>query len=168
LKADTSANGSGVPIMAVFQEAVASLVLSAGLVLVALALLAWLRYERNHREAELSHEDTAHFSRQDTRRAAVAVILGILAVGIFVGSRVRPVAAGRVNPLFLQIWLSVSILVVVIVVLAMIDWLATRAYARRHFRQLAKERLDLLRDELRYQARSDRNGAGSLGDSSGT
>src|SRR5215208_4093625 len=122
------------------QSAAAGLALSVGLIVVGIALAAWLHYERSHREIGLPRDDAVHFARQDVRRAAVALILAFLSVGILVGSRISPGAAGRMNPLFLQIWIGVSVLVVVLLVLAMIDWLATRAYARRHFRELAKER----------------------------
>lgn len=160
----------GVPLMRLAEEAVASLVLSASLVVIAIALAAWLLYERRHRETHLSRDDAVHFARQDARRAAVALILGILAVGIFVGSRVSPVADRRMNPYFAQIWLAVSALVFALLVLAMVDWSATRAYARRHFRELARERLDFLSGELGRRTANDRNGdasAGHAGDSAG-
>jgi len=71
------------------QEAVVSLALSTGLVVVAIALAVWLHYERSHRETGLSPDDAVHFARQDVRRARVAIILGFLAIGIYVGSRSR-------------------------------------------------------------------------------
>jgi hypothetical protein len=61
------------------------------------------------------------------------------------------------------IWLSAFALILGLLLLAMLDWLATRLYARRHLQQLARERLELLREEQRHHAPRDdgsRNGSG--------
>jgi hypothetical protein len=143
------------------RTAVFSLALSIGLVVVAALLAAWLWLDRRHRGTDLSEQDATHFARQDFRRAIVALILVILAVGIFVGSRISHKIDGRANPLFLQIWYGVFVLLIVLVTLAVLDWIATRLYARRHFRELARERLEILREQMRQQAyrSSQRNGS---------
>jgi hypothetical protein len=127
-----------------------SLALSIGILAVAVRLAFWLWSDRRQREPELSAADTFHFARQDRRRGLVVVILLLLAVGISVGSRIDPKLVGRRT--FALIWLSVSVLLLFLLVLAMFDWLATRIYARRHLRALAKERVEILRDELRRRA----------------
>ena len=51
---------------------------------------------------------------------------------------VPPVVARRANPLFLKLWLAVFVLVLVLLALALMDWVATRLYARRQRRALAR------------------------------
>jgi hypothetical protein len=46
-------------------------------------------------------------------------------------------------------------LIVVMLLLAFLDWLSTRLYARRHSRSMARQRLELLRETLR-KSRGDR------------
>lgn len=143
------------------RTAAVSLALSIGIVLVALALLAWLWYERRARDPELSEFDARHFKRQDFRRGLVALILLVLAFEIFVGSPMEAKVGGKKNYTFLLIWLSAFALILGLLLLAMFDWLATRLYARRHLQELARERLELLREEQRQLAPRDgsRNGA---------
>ena len=99
----------------------------------------------------------------------------LLALGIFVGSRISPLintefpydlevrqsvraisgawvetwVGGRANPLFLTIWLAVIILLVILLALAFFDWLATRRYAHRQRSSMARERLEILRETFR-------------------
>jgi hypothetical protein len=51
-----------------------------------------------------------------------------------------------------------------LLLLAMFDWLATRLYARRHLQQLARERLEILREEQqrRTSHEGDPDGSGGL------
>lgn len=149
------------------QVANASLVMSIGILVVVGLLLCWLWYDRRHRDDELSHADAVHFRHQDRRRLVVAVILGLVALGILVDSRLEPRINGRANPLFLLLWVGVFFLLGALPVLATFDWLATRRYARRQFQALARERVEILRDELRAQSygRGRTDGPGeSLGD----
>lgn len=143
---------------------VVSLVLSIGVGVVALLLAAWLWYERRLRDPELSDEDAAHFARQDVRRGAVAVILLLIAAGLSIGSRVEPRAAGRANQTFVLVWLGVSVLILVLLLLATFDWIATRTYARRHIRALARERSEIIRDEVRRRAAEHKGRNGAVGD----
>ena len=145
------------------RTAAVSLALSIGIVAVAIVLLIWLWYERRERDPDLSEDDAKHFKRQDFRRGLVALILLILAFEIFVGSPMEPKVGGRKNYTFLLIWLSAFALVLGLLLLAMLDWLGTRLYARRHLQQLARERLEILRQEQRQHAPPDesRNGAGA-------
>ncbi|WP_406696498.1 hypothetical protein V5E97_36450 [Singulisphaera sp. Ch08] len=133
------------------RTAAVSLALSIGIVVVAIALLIWLWYERRDRDPNLSEVDARHFKRQDYRRALVAIILFVLALEIFVGSPMEAKVGGRKNYAFLVIWLSAFALVLGLLLLAMLDWLATRVYARRQLQQLARERLEILRAEQQRQ-----------------
>ncbi len=127
----------------------ASLALAAGLSLIALFLGLRQWYERRAREPELSVADQHHFFRQDTRRGfGVAVLLGI-ALLVLVGSRVEPQVQGKANFLFLQIWMAVLALIVVLLALALADWVATRVYARRHRSRLLRESIAAIRREAR-------------------
>ena len=127
-----------------------SLAHSVGILIVALALSGWQWAEHTARPTGLSPEDALHFARLDRRRQLVAVILVVLAAGIFVGSRLDYRANDRPNPWFLATWLTVFWLLLILTVFAVADWLATRRYARRHRRAMAKEGLEILRDEMRY------------------
>jgi hypothetical protein len=129
----------------------ASLALAVGLGLIALFLGLRQWYERRARELELSPEDLAHFSRQDIRRRLGVGVMSVIAVLALAGSRVSSRAGEKVNLLFLLLWLTVMALIVVLLILALADWSATRAYARRHRRQILRESLD----PIRRQARSE-------------
>jgi hypothetical protein len=139
---------------------VVSLLLSVLLVLIASALTYWLARERRHRDPVLSGPDANHFLRQDFRRGLVSFLLVLLAIGIVVGSRVEHRDGGRMNPRFVLIWLGVFVTIAFLLLLALFDWLSTRLYARRHFRALVRERLKILREEIRQGSTPDEDGAG--------
>jgi len=113
--------------------------------------------DRKQREPGLPDVDARHFRRQDVRRLVGAAVMLALAVGIVVGARLEPGVPGRPSQLFIRVWLVVSLLVFLLLALALFDWLATRIYAHRHRQIIARERIDMLRDELRRRA-SPRNG----------
>jgi uncharacterized membrane protein YciS (DUF1049 family) len=76
-------------------------------------------------------------------------------MGLYFGSRMPPKVAGRANLTFVVVWLAIIGLIVVMLLLAFLDWLSTRLYARRHSRSMARQRLQLLRETLR-KSRGDR------------
>jgi UDP-N-acetylmuramyl pentapeptide phosphotransferase/UDP-N-acetylglucosamine-1-phosphate transferase len=120
----------------------ASLGLALGIVLIALFLGLRQWYERRARDRDLSGADRSHFARQDVRRnLGVAVLLAIAAV-VVATTRLAPEVEGKSNPAFAELWLIVLALIVVILWLALLDWLATRAYARRH-------RLEMIHESFR-------------------
>jgi hypothetical protein len=125
--------------------AVAVLVPTVVLTAVGLGLRQW--YERRRREPNLSKDDVRHFARQDVRRAVVGMVMVLLALGIGVGSRVAHQRAGRANPWFLATWLAVFGLILVLLCLALVDWVATWLYGRRHRRKIAREQLQFLREQ---------------------
>ena len=97
-------------------------------------------------------EDVLHFRLQDLRRTIVAAIMAVLATGIFVGSRMETRVGGRPNLLFVEIWIGIFCLILVLLVLAMIDWLATRRYAIRHRSAMIQEGIEILKEGLRVKA----------------
>jgi hypothetical protein len=56
---------------------------------------------------------------------------------------------GQANIAFVEVWAGVIALIVVLMILAMIDLLATRRYAQRQRRSMAQERIRLIRDAIR-------------------
>jgi hypothetical protein len=130
----------------------ASLILSIGVTTVAVILMVWHWIERPHREAAESEEDRRYFASQSIRRWIVSVSMVLIAIGLFAGSRMKPMIAGKPNMLFLQTWLWVCLLVLGLVVIAILDWFATRVYSFRKRKAMAREGIDLLRDEIRVRA----------------
>jgi hypothetical protein len=118
--------------------------LGIGLIAVFLGLSQW--YEWRARDPDIPAEDRSHFRQQDLRRSAGVVLLILLAIEIWVGSRIPYSIAKKPNPAFVFIWLGVGIELIILLMLAMIDLLSTRRYARRQRRSMILERLRLLRD----------------------
>jgi hypothetical protein len=126
-----------------------SLLTSSGITLIAafLGLRQW--YERRARESDLSDRDRVYFFRQDVRRGLGVAVMLILAAGLYFGSRIPPRVAGHANLTFIQVWLAIVSLIMVMLGLALLDWISTRLYARRQHRSLASERERILRETLR-------------------
>jgi hypothetical protein len=135
-----------------FSQPAATVVVVSAIGLTAAVLTVWQHYERRRREPVLTEADARHFARQDFRRAVVGVVLLLLALGITAGSRLEHMIAGQANPRFLAVWLAVFSLIFVLLWLALLDWIATWLYARRHRRQIARERIQFLRDQRRRRA----------------
>lgn len=127
----------------------ASTLISSGITLIAafLGLRQW--YEWRARDAELTDHDRRYFIRQDVRRGLGVAVMLILAAGLYFGSRVPPKVDGRANLTFVHVWLAISALIIVMLGLALLDWISTRLYARRQHRSLASERQRILRETLR-------------------
>jgi len=125
------------------------LAMSAG-VLAVTAMLAWMQWrEQKSQDDDLSVDDAHYFARRNQRRNLGTSILGLIGAGMFAGSLFDP----RANRwAFLITWLAIGGLVCVLLVLAMFDWTANRAYARRHIRLLAAERRAILEVELKRRA----------------
>lgn len=141
-------------------SSVASLVVSA-LVLLTAALLAWREArERSSRGEDLSPADERHFGHQDGRRRFGIVLLGFLAAGIVAGSRLPPRIGNRANPVFLGVWLILFAMILALLALAMIDWVALRLYARRQRTEILRERVEILREEARRRQAREADGNG--------
>jgi hypothetical protein len=125
------------------------LMISTGVVIIA-GLLAFYQWrDRRHRHPDLPEFEPAYFSAQDTRRFAGAAMLIVLAAGISVGSRIQHMVDGHGNLAFVAVWVAVMGLILVLLLIAAFDWMATRRYANRRLKAIARERLELLRDTFR-------------------
>jgi hypothetical protein len=123
----------------------ASLILSACLCAVSLLLGLAEWYTRRGRGGELSEADLDHFWRQDRRRSVGIGILLLLALLLPLGSRLNPGPNAEENLSFFVAWILVLVLLVVLLFLAVIDWMATRAYAARHRKQILRESIEATR-----------------------
>jgi hypothetical protein len=128
-----------------------SLLISCGIAMIAvfLGLRQW--YEWRARESNLSDLDRGYFLRQDLRRGVGVAVMLILAAGLYIGSRVPPKVGGAASLVFVEVWLAISGLIIVMLGLAVLDWISTRVYARRQRRFLASERLRLLREAIQQK-----------------
>jgi hypothetical protein len=152
--------------------ALSSLVLSIAIGGIALSLGLHQWSEWRWRDADLANAERVYFFRQDLRRAVGVVFMLMIALGIFVGSRLPPILADfpydadlkqvirvnvHANPQFLLVWLVVIVLLAILLALALSDWLATRRFAHRQRQSMARERLEILRETFR-RPDTDRNG----------
>jgi hypothetical protein len=126
-----------------------SLLISSGIALIAIFLGLRQWYEWRARGGDLSDDERGYFFRQDVRRGLGVAVMLILAAGLYFGSRIPPKVAGHANLTFVRVWLAVITLIVVMLGLALLDWISTRLYANRQFRSLASERRRILRETLR-------------------
>jgi hypothetical protein len=130
---------------------VASLILSIGVSVVGVLLIVWHWLERPERETAVSEEDRRHFVFQSIRRWVVAAMMFLLSIGLYAGSRMEPKIGGKPNMLFVQTWLWVVLLVFGLVIIALFDWLATSVYSHRQRKAMAREGINLIRDEIRIR-----------------
>jgi lysylphosphatidylglycerol synthetase-like protein (DUF2156 family) len=120
----------------------------------AVALAAHLWWERGRRSPDLTTIDRKHFLHQDLRRAVGILLMAALALGVYVVSRlptrivVSPTEA-HPNRRFLAVCLAVFASVILLLGLAVIDWLAIRRYARRQRDAMHEERIAMLSETLR-------------------
>jgi hypothetical protein len=137
-----------------------STLVASGISLIAafLGLRQW--YEWRARDPLLSPSEKRYFRHQDIRRSIGVAVMLLLAAGIYVGSRIPAKAGNAANLAFLYVWLTVSGLLVVMLAMAMLDWIATRAYARRKRQSLTREQLRLIRDVAAARAREQRSEPG--------
>jgi uncharacterized membrane protein len=133
-----------------FQEACRALALGVVMIAAFLGLRQW--YERKGREESESADDADHYRRQDVRRAVGVGMMLALAAEVFFGSWVEPWVGGRGNPRFVVVWLVVLSLITLMLVLALVDWYATRTYGRRRRKALFREQIEELREELHRRA----------------
>ncbi len=126
------------------------LLLSLGVSVVALAMLIW-QWVEHRRRGPGQPEDAEYFARQHVRRGAVAVVLLLLAAGVFFGSRMESHREGKPNLRYIETWLGVFALILLLLLLALRDWFATRSYAFRKRSVIVREGLEILRDEIRLR-----------------
>ncbi len=143
-----------------------SLVLAA-IVLAAAAFLGWRQWRDYHaRPADLSPRDESHFARQDLRRLLGTIILTLIAAALGVGGWIPDRLNGRANQKFIYLWSGIALMMVVLLVLAMLDWVSTRLYLRRQRRRLTDEGLSIVEAEIRVREairRAQRHAGGANG-----
>ena len=128
-----------------------SLVLGS-LVLAAAAFLGWRQWrDVRSRPPGLSPRDESHFARQDLRRLLGTIVLGLIAVALFLGGWVPDRVNGRANQKFIYLWAGIALMMVVLLILALLDWISTRLYVRRQRRRLTDEGLSILEAEIRVR-----------------
>jgi uncharacterized membrane protein len=132
--------------------AATSLVLSAALLVLAAYFAVRQWRDRRDRDPDLSDADADYFARQDARRWLGSVVMVLLAAGIAFGTRINPRANREAGRLFGWVWIGVIVLLFIWLTLALLDWRAIAAYARRHREALANERYAALEEERRKRA----------------
>jgi hypothetical protein len=123
-----------------------------------LGLRQW--YERRARPESMSPEDRAYFASQDLRRKLGVGTMVAIALLIGAGSYVPPRSTGRVNLLFVILWMTVLALILVLLVLALLDLAATRSYTLRQRREMIRESIDAIRHDARQAAARARKDEG--------
>ncbi|MGO9598467.1 MAG: hypothetical protein ACLP7Q_10810 [Isosphaeraceae bacterium] len=146
----------------------ASLAMATGLCLIALFLGLRQWYEQRARPERISPEDRAYFANQDIRRNLGVGTMAAIALLIGAGSYVQPRVGGRVNLLFVILWMTVLALILVLLIFALLDLAATRSYAMRQRREMIRESIDAIHQEA-HQAttrarRDDSKSNGSASD----
>jgi hypothetical protein len=125
--------------------------MALGVILVAFFLGLWQWYETQGRDTDLDEEDRRFFRRQDLRRWSGIGLMLLLAVAIIIADRWE-------DGQFLQIAANVAGLIgliLALLVLALIDSLATLRYARRHRRELTNEHAQLMLEVIRRAGAQD-------------
>jgi hypothetical protein len=138
------------PVPVEYQEATRGLALGVTMIAAFLGLRQW--YERKGRDEPTSAEEARYFRRQDVRRWIGVAVMLALAADVLLGSWVAPQVGGRGNPRFVAVWFGVLSLIVVMLLLAFVDWMATRAYGLRQRRTLFREQIDELRRQIKTKA----------------
>jgi hypothetical protein len=133
-----------------------SLVLAA-LVMAAAAFLGWWQWrDVRTRSDELSPLDRNHFFRQDIRRLVGTIVLALLSVAIGFGGRMPHRVNGVANTKFVYLWAGVIFLIAALLILALLDWISTQLYLRRHRLKLTQEGLSIVEAELRIKLAQQR------------
>ena len=125
-------------------------VIALGLALMVSHLRTWRRMRGQLAVAD----ERRHFRRRFLRRLQTSALLTLAGIGLIVGQLIPP----RVWPsLFVVFWCGLMLLLVWVVLLALADAAATRAYVGRLQRQRTAERSELEQELMRIK-RSRQNG----------
>ncbi len=142
-----------------------TLVVAAVILVLATAFGVRLWQARRHRfEEAVSEDDTRHYASRDRRRAGVATVLALIGLGMIATTGIDARRSPADARLWGWSWLGILALTIVLLVLALLDWLATVSYARRQVRALAEEHRSLLTEAIRHHA-SRHDGQGPPDDS---
>jgi hypothetical protein len=105
--------------------------------------------ERRGRSRELSPEDAAYFRGKDHRRLAASAVMLLVVAGMAVGLGTNPRTGPDAARLWVGAWSTVLSLFLLLMALALWDWLALHGYARRHRSTLLREREGILEEITR-------------------
>jgi ABC-type Fe3+ transport system permease subunit len=166
---------------------VSETVFGVSLIIILLAFAAytgwkqWLALLQINADTSLSPEDLRHYRRQATRRlinaALMVALAALLGVALSLGGRAEELGERRqaaiargeelvLSPedvqfknLYATVWIGVLLLLLVVILGAGVDYMATRRYGRRHYQIIQDERRAMIQDELRRyrRERSERN-----------
>ena len=134
----------------------ASLAMAVGLCLIALFLGLRQWFEWRARPESISPEDRAYFANQDIRRNLGVGTMLAIALLIGAGPYVPPRVGGRVNLLFVILWMTVLALILVLLGFALLDLAATRSYAMRQRREMIRESIDAIRQDAHQATARER------------
>jgi putative Mn2+ efflux pump MntP len=130
-----------------------ALIFGAVLIVVGVVMCVFVRRTRLAQDPLVAKDDHArlHADRQFRRRTQVGVMLVLLGILIPVGDQMANVLAQR--PLMFLGWLAtVFILLILVVAMALGDWLSTVTYSVVATSRLRHERRELEEEIRRYQA----------------
>jgi membrane-bound metal-dependent hydrolase YbcI (DUF457 family) len=133
--------------------------IAACLLSLAIAFFVLQYRERRQRGPELSPEDHAYFRAKDARRFSGSLLMTLIAVGMIAGLVLNPRRDPATRDAWAVTWIVVLVLVGLLMVLAVWDWMALRAYAWRHRRLLDRERSTVIDSLRRRQPPTDGDGA---------
>jgi hypothetical protein len=139
-----------------------ALAVGLGLLAAVSALRQWRG--RRDRAEDLHPADAAFFHRQDRRRLLAAFVMAAVVAGMVYGLSLNPKANRLQAELFVAVWCGVLVLLLWLVILAVLDWLATRGYARRHRQALIEEARALAEAERRLREQRARSRPSAPGD----
>lgn len=114
-------------------------------------LISHLRTWRDQRRQLAAGDEFRYHRRRFLRRTQTSAMLALAGVALFVGQLIPPHAWPS---LFVCFWCGVALLLAWVVVLALADAAATRAYVGRLARQRNAERSALEQELIRLRRRS--------------
>ena len=118
-----------------------ALLVALSIVLVVVHLRAWRK--RDH--GGLTDEDYRFFRGQYYRRLVTSGLIGVIGLTMLGHLALRDLRAISI------LWLGVLLLVGSVLVLALVDWAASRGFVKRHMAEHAKVREQLLADVQRLR-----------------
>jgi hypothetical protein len=132
------------------------LAIAMGLFSLAIAFIVLEWSDRRRRAADLPGAEARYFAVKDVRRLAGSLMMVLIALGMVVGLTLDPRRGRAVRQVWATSWLAVMILVVLLLSLALWDWIALRHYAVRQRVVLDRERRAVVEDARRLIRPTDR------------